>query len=111
MINTNYISGIVKILENPKQTLVNETIPVTRFRAQLPQIRKNHIVNLVFWGNLGKDIIDYYTLKDYIIIEGYLSIHNKESSNVTILKSKTIEITVLKIYPFLLSSTNFISKD
>ena len=104
MANTNYVSGIFKILENPEQRLVNETIPVTEFRAQLSQIRKNniiknHIINLAFWGNLGEDVISYYKLNDYVIIEGYLSIQNK----------KRFKITVFKIYPLLLSSENFIN--
>ncbi len=110
MTNTNYISAMVKILERPKQTLINKTIPVTEFRVQLPQFKNNYIVDLVFWGNLGKDIINYYKPNDYIIIEGYLSLHNKESSNLIFSKSKRVKITVFKIYPFLLSSTNFISK-
>ena len=110
MANTNYISGIVKILENPKQILVNEAIPVTEFRVQLPQIRKNCILDLVFWGTLGKDVISYYKLNDYIMIEGYLSIQNKELSNLTLPKSKRVKITVFKVYPFLLSDDNFVDK-
>nr|YP_010283415.1 hypothetical protein MKU43_pgp091 [Bacillaria paxillifer]ULD16534.1 hypothetical protein [Bacillaria paxillifer] len=106
MADTNYISGIVKILENPKQKLVNKTIPVTEFRVQLPQFKNNTIVNLVFWGNLGKDVTNYYKLNDYIIIEGYLSLKNKKTLNL----SKRVTITVLKIYPFLLSSSHFGTK-
>jgi hypothetical protein len=63
-----------------------------QFRNQIKQIAK-----LKFWGNLGRDVLDYYKVNDYIIIEGYLSIAKKK-------KSKKIEITVLKVYPFLLTS-------
>jgi hypothetical protein len=49
------------------------------------------------WGNLARDVLEYYKVNDYIIIEGYLSISKKK-------KSKKVEITVLKAYPFLLTS-------
>ena len=97
--NTNYISSIVKVLENPIQTLFNKNIPITQFRVQLPQVRNNIIINLVFWGKLSQDIVNYYEIDDYIIIEGYLSVRDKK-----MLKNlKKVEITVLKVYPFLLS--------
>jgi hypothetical protein len=97
--DTNYISGIVKILENPTEITFNETISITEFRVQLPQIRNNIIVNLVFWGKLSQDIAKYYKINDYILIEGYLSLRDKKKLG----NSKTVEITVLKVYPFLLS--------
>ena len=95
----NYISSIVKVLENPIQTLFNKNIPITQFRVQLPQVRNNIIINLVFWGKLSQDIVNYYGIDDYIIVEGYLSVRDKK-----MLKNlKKVEITVLKVYPFLLS--------
>ena len=105
MSNTNLISGIVKILENPKQKLINKTIPVTEFRVQFPQSDNDEIIDLIFWGNLGKDVISYYKINDYVIIEGYLSFQNKELFQ----KSQKVKISVLKIYPLILSSTNFIN--
>lgn len=97
--DTNYISGIVKILENPIEITFNKNISITEFRVQLPQIRNNIIVNLVFWGKLSQDIANYYKINDYIVIEGYLSLRDKKKLK----NSKTVEITVLKVYPFLLS--------
>jgi single-stranded DNA-binding protein len=102
MVDTNYIGSIVKILETPNQTVFNNNIPVTQFRAQLPQFKNNTIVNLTFWGNLAYDVANYYNINDYILIEGYLSIRNKPN-----LKNlKKVEITVLKVYPYFLSSKN-----
>lgn len=98
--DTNYISSIVKILETPNQKMFNNTIPVTRFRAQLPQIRNTGIVNLIFWGNLAKNVGNYYQANDYIMIEGYLSFNNKHLLNTVKQNSKKVEITVLKVYPF-----------
>jgi single-stranded DNA-binding protein len=103
MSDTNYIGGIVKILEVPKQKFLNNTTAVTEFRVQLPQVRNTTIVHLIFWGNLARDVATYYKINDYILIEGYLSLRDKGSSNLIAQPSKQIEITVLKLYPFLLS--------
>jgi single-stranded DNA-binding protein len=103
MSDTNYIGGIVKILEVPKQKFLNNTIAVTEFRVQLPQVRNTTIVHLIFWGNLARDVATYYKINDYILIEGYLSLRDKRSSSLIAQSSKQIEITVLKLYPFLLS--------
>ena len=97
--NTNYISSVVKILENPIQKVFNKNISTTQFRVQLPQVRNNRIVSIVFWGKLSQDIIDYYKINDYIIIEGYLSIRDKKMFK----NSRKLEITALKVYPFILS--------
>ena len=103
--DTNYFSGIVKVLENPIQIFFNDKIPHTTVRVELPQIRNNRIIYLVFWGNLAREVKNYYQMNDYILIEGYLSIRNKKNIN-----SKKVTITVLKIYPFLLKSNRNISK-
>jgi len=76
---------------------------VTEFRVQLPQVRNTTIVHLIFWGNLARDVETYYKINDYILIEGYLSLRDKPSLALTNQLSKKIEITVLKVYPFLLS--------
>ena len=110
MTDTNYISSIVKILENPKQTLFKNTILVTEFRVQLPQVGNNIIVDLVVWDKLGKDVINYYKLNDYIIIEGYLSFSDKRLSSLINNNSEVVRITVLKIYPFLLSYNSPLGK-
>lgn len=104
MVDTNYISSIVKILESPNSILFNNTILVTKFRVQFPQIRNSRIVNLIFWGNLAHDVTNFYRTNDYILIEGYLSLSTKHFLNRVKQNSKKFEITVLKIYPFFLSS-------
>ena len=109
--DTNYISGIVKILETPVQKVFKNNTPVTKFRVQFPQVRNKTIIELVFWGNLGRDIGNYYQINDYILIEGYLSLRDQKSKNLTIKNKKKIEITVLKVYPFLLSQNRNNSKD
>lgn len=97
---TSYISSIVKILETPNQNFSNTNISVTRLRAQLPEMKNTRIVNLIFWGNLAKNVVNYYKVNDYIMIEGYLSINNKNLLKTVKKTSKKVEITVLKVYPF-----------
>jgi Single-strand binding protein family len=100
--DTNLVSGIVRILETPKQKIFNSNAPITQFRVQFPQVRNTSIVYLTFWGNLARDVVNYYKINDYILIEGYISLRDKNNSNKIISKSKKVEITVLKVYPFVL---------
>ena len=104
MSDTNFIGGVAKVLETPKQTIVNDNSFITRFRVQFPQVRNNSIVHLKFWGNLARDVAKYYQTNDYILIEGYISLVNSQSSNVINRTPKKIEITVLKIYPIALKT-------
>ena len=102
--DTNYFSGIVKVLENPGQTFFNDKVPVTTLRVQISQTRYNRIISLVFWGNLAREVKTYYQINDYILIEGYLSIRIKKNINLTTKNSKEVTVTVLKVYPFLLKA-------
>ena len=103
MVDTNYISSIVKILEPPNKIFVNTNILVSKFRVQFPQIQNSQIVNLIFWDNLAIHVSNYYQINDYIMIEGYFSLNTKYLLNKGKKNSKKFEITVLKIYPFFLS--------
>jgi len=103
MTDTNSISSVVKILESPKQKIINTNLLVTSFRVQFPQVRNSCIVHLKFWGNLARDVATYYKINDYILIEGYIALKDKQTATSNSQMLKKIEITVLKIYPFLLS--------
>ena len=100
--DTNIVGGIVKILEMPKQEIYSNNISITKFRVQFPQFRTTSIVYLTFWGKLANDVAQFYKISDYILIEGYISIRNNKMSNKSF-SSKRVEITVLKVYPLLLS--------
>jgi len=104
--STNYFSGIVKLLENPRQMSLKKKMLVTTFRVEVPQIRKNKIISVVFWGNLGRDVKNYYKMNDYILIEGYVSIRNKKNRKLITKSSKTVTVTVLKVYPLVLKSNH-----
>jgi single-stranded DNA-binding protein len=94
----NYLASIVKILEKPIQIVNDDKVLTTEFRAQLIQVRNSQIVNLVFWGNLATDVVNYYQVNDYIMIEGYLSLENKTNNELVKQNLKKVQITVLKIY-------------
>ena len=108
--DTNYFSGIVKILENPIQKINKNKTVVTKLRVEVPQIRKSKIACLIFWGNLASTIKNYYQINDYILIEGYLSIQNKKKFSFKEKNYKPITITILKVYPFLLKSNRRFTK-
>ena len=108
--STNYFSTIVKILENPKKTASQKNTSISRFRAELPQIRKNKVIHLVFWGNLANHVSTYYQTNDYLIIEGYLSIRHNNSNDLLKKNFQKIEVAVLKIYPFFLNPNRQTSK-
>jgi single-stranded DNA-binding protein len=103
MSDTNYIAAIVKILESPKTRIIKDKISVTKFRAQLPQIRKTQVIEIVVWGNLANDMAKYYSRSDYVLVEGYLSLRKFSQSNSTRKVLKRARFTVLKAYPFLCS--------
>jgi len=105
MANTNYITSVVKILEVPKQRLLNNKILITEFRASLPQIKNSKVVQLVLWGESSNRLSSYIKPNDYILIEGFLALSNIENSKI-----KKFKITVLKTYPIFLNSNRSIRK-
>jgi len=104
MANTNYFSGIVKILEDPKEYYSNKQTPVTQFRVEVPQKRKSSIASLLVWGNLGREIKKFYKVNDYILIEGYSSIRPKSIQTGRSNNMKQVFITVIRVYPILLNA-------
>ena len=97
MSDITYIQGIIKILETPKQESINNEIIFVKFRAQLASVRKLQIVRVIFWGNLAQDIVSFYKINQYLLIEGYPSFRNSTNLKQT---SKIVEITGLRVYPF-----------
>ena len=99
MNNINYIGAIVKIIEIPKITILNDDFDLLEFRVQIPQSRHERIVNLVCLGNaysFEESIFETLIIGDYIAIEGYTSTVGLEFF------SPPIEILLLKVYPLIL---------
>ena len=109
MATTNYFSGIVKVLEIPKRRLSRKQTTLLTIRAELPQNHTTRVVSLVFWGNLGRKIEDSYKVNDYILVEGYISLRNKQKFKRSRQKSKQVNLTILKVYPILLDLNKNIS--
>mgnify|MGYP001794391038 CR=1 FL=1 len=103
MKDTNYISSVVRMLDNPKQLLINDSLLRTTCRAQLPGFDRSQFVTLTFWGNRAIDTLKYYTTNDYILVEGYVSL--REDSLEKFNSAKKVNITVLRSYPCFLNST------
>jgi len=95
----NYSNFIVKVLKKPKQRFLKKNILLTELHVQFPSTRKKNKNNLnkmdlLIWGNLGEDIIKYYKINDYILIEGFISLHKRKINN-----NQEIKVSVSKIYP------------
>nr|UDP55531.1 hypothetical chloroplast RF41 [Schizostauron trachyderma] len=103
MNDTNYIGTVVRLLETPNQKMLQNKIIVTKFRAQIPQLRNTRLITVTVWGNLARDVAMYYKINDYLLIEGYISLRYKKNSKLTFYKSSKVQITALKVYPFLLN--------
>nr|AWT38956.1 hypothetical protein ycf41 [Eunotogramma sp.] len=102
----NYASFIVKIIGKPEQSFFEDNTSVIEFPVQFSQIRKQNIettFQVSIWGNLGYDIKHYYQVNDYIVIEGYISLRDFIPDHSNYPLDKQIEISVFKIYPFLLN--------
>jgi len=95
---------MIKIIEKPEQSFFDNDISVTEMIAKFYQFRDNsyNICKISIWGNLSYDVMQYYQINDYLIVEGYISRRNSsfEKYNIT----TEIEISVFKIYPFALNN-------
>jgi single-stranded DNA-binding protein len=95
----NYSCFIVKIINEPISSQFQDNISLIEMMVQFSPVRKTKTVKnfrVLVWGNLAEDIIKYYKVNDYIIIEGY--IRNFSEPGMT----NQVEVSARKIYPFLL---------
>jgi len=101
----NYMGAVVRILEIPTIQLTRTETPYTKFRVQLsklrPKRRSNTILTVFAWGKFAEDIVRYYRINDYVLIEGYLS--NRQSSSLKNRK-EFLQVTLFKIFPISLNS-------
>ncbi len=105
----NYVSFIVKIIKPPEQSFFEDETSVTELFVKLPQTGSKiffETIHLSFWGNLAYEIVEYYQVNDYILIEGYISLRENFSGNIISTNDKEIEISVFKVFPFILGNNN-----
>jgi hypothetical protein len=93
-----------RILEIPTLKINKNEIPFTNFRVQLSQLRikqSKTILTVFVSGNLANDIVKYYRINDYVLIEGYLSI--RKSFSQKSLTKEFLQVNVFKIFPLFLN--------
>ena len=100
----NYTSFMIKIVGKPEQSFFEDDISVTEILAKFYQQQENsyNICKLSIWGRLSYDVMQYYQLNDYLIVEGYISQHKSNFETDKI--EADIEICVFKMYPFALNT-------
>ena len=99
----NYISCTVRILEIPTIKLFYNEIPLIKFKAEIAKLRNNQsniIINAKIWGDLTYELIKYYQVNDYLLIEGYFSKDCDCALNLALRYKKDIAINIFKIYPY-----------
>lgn len=104
----NYSTLLIKIITKPEQSFFDNDITATEFIGKFYQYRKNEytLCKISVWGNLAYDVVRYYQLNDYLIVEGYLLVQNSSSSLVDLNLKTSIEIIASKVYPFALTKKN-----
>jgi single-stranded DNA-binding protein len=103
----NYSCFIIKIISDPIQSYFEENISLVEIIGKFPQIRNKRRVEhfrISVWGNLADDVMKYYQINDYIIIEGYISLNLDFFETDNLAKNNQVAISVRKIYPFLLNN-------
>lgn len=98
----NSSTFIVKIVSTPKQHLISDDISVVETKVQFAKQRKKKTFDyfqISLWGNLGKGVLKYCRVGDYVIVKGILSFKKTKVGNHF---RKETKMTVLKLYPFLL---------
>ena len=99
----NYISCTIRILEIPTIKLLYNKIPLIKFKAEIAKIRNNQsniIINAKIWGDLTYELIKYYQVNDYLLIEGYFSKDCNYTLDLALRYKKDITISIFKIYPY-----------
>lgn len=97
----NYSCFIVKIVNEPISSQFKNNISLVEMLVKFSTVRKVKTIEtlrVLVWGNLAEDIIKYYQVNDYIIIEGY--VRNFSETGI----KDQVEVSVKKVYPFLLKS-------
>ena len=99
----NYINCVVRFFEIPTIELYQNEIPWTRFKVEIAPARNrpnDTIVEAIVWGDLAYDLIKYYRINDYVLIEGYLLTNPSTNTKDLTLNKKVVQLNIFQIYPF-----------
>jgi single-stranded DNA-binding protein len=97
----NYCIFLGKIIVKPQPSLFENDISLVEATIQFPnrwEKKSFDQLRIAVWGNLGKDLLKYYKVGDYILLEGSLSLRK----SISFVNDIEPELTVMKLYPFIL---------
>jgi len=103
----NYSCFIIKIISQPIYRFFENTILNVELIAKFPKIGSKSRVDyfkVLIWGNLTDEIMKYYKINDYLIIEGYIHLNQEIFELNNSIKSNQLQISIKKIYPFLIKN-------
>ena len=86
---------MARLFETSSLKLYKNEIPWVKFKIEITQVRNRPseiIVEAIIWGDLAYDLIKYYHLNDYMLVEGYLL------TDLAINK-KIVSLNIFQIYP------------
>lgn len=105
----NFITCAIRVFEFPEIKLYQNKIPYLKFNVELVPGRKIKNITMIkaeIWGDLVYDLAKYYSINDYLIIEGYFSTFYFKNNTNQMGKKKAIKLHINRFYPFLLTNSN-----
>jgi hypothetical protein len=103
----NYSTVLLKVIKPPQQhfSQTENLIPVTEFVGKFYQRKSNNytICKVSIYGNFAAQVLEYYNLNDYVIVEGHIRLN--ESNFIDLNLKSNIEIIACKTYPYALHLT------
>lgn len=100
----NFATLLVQIVSTPEQCFFSGDISLLKMQVEFTRYKKNKgfpcRFEIYMWGFLGPLFLKYYTVGDYIIIEGIFSFKKSNSGSPY---QKDTRFAVTDFYPFLLS--------
>ena len=100
---------IVRVISTPKTRVFSNNVSVIKIKVQQAKLRKKKKTldkfEILLWGTLGSKFNKYYTVGNYLIVQGNLRFKKQQVKNRF---QKNTQLNVKKLYPFLL---NEVEKD
>ena len=87
---------MARLFETPSLKLYKNEIPWIKLKIEIAQVRNRsseRIIEAIIWGDLAYDLIKYYRLNDYVLVEGYLLTD-------LVINKKIVSLNIFQIYPF-----------